>query len=346
MENEHTFHITPTIKDVAKEAGVSIATVSRILNGTGKVSVELANRVQAAVDKLQYHPNSMARALKIRESQSIGLIIPDIENPFFPALVRGVEDMAKRSGYAVILCNSDGNPDMEEQYLNFLISKRVDGILFTGGAEFERNARLLGALDIPLVLLDRRAHSFPCAAVVTDNRLGAQMAVEHLITLGRREIAFISGPPHVSPGEERVAGYRDALAQHGLEQNAGREVFGAYTFESGYQAIDELVADGMSFDAIFAGNDLMAIGAMEALSRHGLSVPDDVAVIGYDDIRMSAWYKPALTTVHQPVYQMGYIAAETIIKKMTGGSYQPEVRILMPRLIIRQSCGGGREGDR
>lgn len=328
-----------TIKDVARAAKVSIATVSRILNGKDTVSPPLVERVMAAVEELQYHPNAMARALKVNESRSIGLIIPDIENPFFPALVRGVEDAAQMHHYAVILCNTDSKPEEEEKYIRFLQSKRVDGILFTGGPRSERNVELLSTLSIPVVLLDRRVGS-QLSAVITNNRLGGFMATEHLIKKGRRRIAFISGPAELSSVQERRQGYAEALEQYGLAPDQDLIQAGDFSFESGYQAASRLVASGQEFDGVFAANDLMAIGAIEYLAAYGLRVPAEIAVTGYDDIRMAGWYKPSLTTVRQPVYIMGQSAVKMIIDRITGENRQYREQIITPELVVRESSGG------
>ncbi|MDF2635121.1 MAG: transcriptional regulator, LacI family, partial [Pelosinus sp.] len=301
-----------TIKEVAQEAGVSIATVSRVLNEQSGVSEELAEQVRMAVQKLHYQPNAIARALKNAQSRSIGLIIPDIENPFFPALVRGVEDGAQKNGYAVILCNTDGNPQTEERYIRFLLSKQVDGILFVGNLDFEKNASWLAVLPVPMVLLDRRILGAPFSTVLIDNEKGAFLAVEHLIKQGRKRIAIIGGKPQSSTSIERVKGAMDALKIYGYYRETQVIFNGYFSFEGGYQATQELLHSQDTFDAIFAANDMMAIGAMECLVDHDRQVPHDVAVVGFDDIKMASWHKPSLTTVRQPVYEMGQIAVESM----------------------------------
>ena len=328
-----------TIKDVAQAANVSIATVSRILNGKDGVSLALTERVQTIVKKMKYQPNDVARALKIRESRSIGLIIPDIENPFFPALVRGVEDMAQQHNYAVILCNTDGRAEKEQKYIELLLSKRVDGMVFTESLENKKNTTLLVSSGIPVVLLDRRVEGMHLNAVVTDNRLGAFMATEHLIQIGKKRIAFFNGSLKLSSGFERSSGYQDALTQYKLHYNQELVVNGAFTYESGYEAADNLVRSGQKFDAIFASNDMIAIGAIECLRKHNIQVPHDVGVVGFDDIRMAAWYKPALTTIRQPVYDMGRYAVHMLVEQIAGVREDYYEQIFMPELIIRQSSG-------
>lgn len=332
-----------TIKDVARVAGVSIATVSRILNGHGGVSTQLKQKVQAAVKELDYQPNGMARALKNQESRSIGLIIPDIENPFFPALVRGVEDAAQQNGYALILCNTDGKPKVEEKYLKFLLTKQVDGILFVGNLGNDGGQFWFSGLNVPVVLLDRRIAGTPFSAVLTDNRAGAVMAVEYLIRQGRRKIVMIGGRQKSITSLERAAGFLAAMRAHDYSVSEHDIYYGDFTFEGGYRAVQALLENKTAFDAVFAANDMMAIGVMEGLSRHGLRVPDDVAVVGFDNIHMSAWYKPALTTVSQPVYQMGKIGVEILVDEIVGNGDSRQEIVLTPKLVIRRSCGGREE---
>lgn len=332
-----------TIKEVAQEAGVSIATVSRVLNGQSGVSKELAEQVKEIVRKMNYQPNAIARALKNSESRSIGLIIPDIENPFFPALVRGVEDAAQKNSYAVILCNTDGEPQQEEKYIKFLLSKQVDGILFVGNLDFQEHSSWLSLLPVPMVLLDRRIEGAPYSTVLIDNEMGAFLAVEHLIKQGRQQIAIIGGKPQSSTSRERVRGARRALALYGYNDQEEGYFDGYFTFDGGYQATMQLLASRYTFDAVFAANDMMAIGSIECLVNHGRNVPQEVAVAGFDDIKMAEWYKPSLTTVRQPVYKMGQLAVKSMVQQLTGVMTKPCDTVLKPELIVRKSSG--RKGD-
>ena len=334
---EHGKKKTATIKDVAREAEVSIATVSRLLNGLEGVAPDRASRIRAAVEKLNYRPNSMARALKVRESRSIGLIIPDIENPFFPALVRGVEDAAQKIGYAVILCNTDGRREREQEYMKFLQQKQVDGILFAGNLDFDENKSWLSLMRVPIVLLDRRMPNAPYSAVLSDNEGGAYQATLHLIRQGCQKIAAIGGRPGSPVSNERLQGYRRALEKNGMVYDATLLREGNFSFEGGYQATKDLLEDGQVFDGLFAANDMMAIGALECLRIYGRNVPEDVAVSGYDDIKMAKWYKPALTTMAQPVYEMGQLAAKQLIEEITGKTEAGQERILEPQLVVRES---------
>ncbi len=329
-----------TIKDVARQAGVSIATVSRILNGSAGVSPALTERVQQAVDALGYQPNAVARALKVKESHSIGLIIPDIENPFFPALVRGVEDMARSHDYAVILCNSDGVGSEEERYIRLLHGKQVDGVIFTGGANSDSSMELLSSLPIPTVSLDRQSKRVHMSSVVVDNVYGAALAVRHLVELGGRRIAFIGGSPQLSVAAERFKGYGQVLAEYGLPLDEGLILHGDFTYDSGYQNAWLLLEKERKFDAVFAANDMIAIGVIECLAARGIRVPQDVRVAGYDDIRLAGWYKPALTTVRQPVYEMGQEAVRLLLHLLGSPTQDMVEKRFRPELIVRQSTGG------
>ncbi|QJW46029.1 LacI family DNA-binding transcriptional regulator [bacterium BFN5] len=326
-----------TIKDVAQAAGVSIATVSRILNGQSGVSPALIAQVQLAVAELDYQPNAVARALKVQESRSLGLIIPDIENPFFPALVRGVEDYAQEKGYALILCNTDGHSEEEAKYIKFLLSKQVDGILCVANLSFAEHGEWLKQVSVPIVLVDRRIPGAPFSTVLVDNMLGAAMAVEHLIQQGRKHIAMIGGKIQSPTNLERTDGYRQALMLHGLPYLNELVINADFTFEGGFAAGKALIAGGKHFDAVFAANDMMAIGVIECLAQHHVQVPEDVAVVGFDNIRMAGWYKPALSTISQPVYEMGQIAAKMVLEQMLDGTVAAQTVMLTPELIVRQS---------
>ena len=329
-----------TIKDVAQAANVSIATVSRILNGQSGVSDELVDQVQDAVRKLNYRPNAAARALKVQKSRSIGLIIPDIENPFFPALVRGVEDAAQVHGYALTLCNTDGKAEEEKRYIKFLLNKQVDGILFVGNSRcFVDDDPELLAGDVPIVLLDRRIEGVPFSTVMIDNSAGAYMAAEHLLQQGRRRIAMVGGRADSPTNLERVEGYRQALQAYGVSYQPALVTNNEFTFEGGYIGAEFLLSSGEAFDAVFAANDMMAVGVIECLLKHGRRVPEDVAVIGFDDIRMASWYKPSLTTIHQPVYEMGRMAVEMLLSHMQKPALTAQNVMLQPELIVRQSSG-------
>lgn len=326
-----------TIKDVAKMAGVSIATVSRILNGTAVVSPDLSEKVRVAIAQLGYYANDVARALKGKESCSIGLIIPDIENPFFPALVRSIEDTARGYDNAIVLCNSDGKVREERRYIEFLYSKRVDGLIFTGGADSAASIELLEVLKIPTVILDRRVFPQKMHSVILDNAYGAQLAVKHLLDAGSKKIAFVGGALGLSVAQERYQGYADTLREHGVALDERLVWLDAFTFDSGYAGMEALLKQDVPFDAVFAGSDIMAFGVIECLQKHKIRVPQDVLVVGYDDVWMSKWYKPSLTTIQQPIYEIGKAAVDLLMEVCS----QPEMQLkelkFQPKLIVRNS---------
>jgi DNA-binding LacI/PurR family transcriptional regulator len=324
-----------TIKDVAREAGVSIATVSRVLNDSSGVTSKLVEKVQAAITTTGYQFNAVARALKVKKSRSIGLIIPDIENPFFPALVRGIEDTARKYDYSIILCNSDGYAEEEKKYIRFLHSKQVDGVIFTGGIGSDENLSLLAKLKIPVVNLDRQSKKINMSSVVADNYYGATLAVEHLVNQGAKNIVFLGGPPRLSVAMERFEGYRDVLRKHDFKIADELILNGEFTFDSGYQNMLLLLKEQKKFDAVFAANDMIAFGVIECLVEHNIKVPEDVIVAGYDDIRMAAWYKPSLTTVRQPVYQMGQEAVKILMELMSDSEAGVKERKFRPELVVR-----------
>lgn len=325
-----------TIKDVAKAAGVSIATVSRILNCTGGVSETLEARVREAIETLGYSTNDAARTLKGKNSFSIGLIIPDIQNPFFPALVRSIEDTAHASDHAVLLCNSDGDVEQEMRYIRFLHGKRVDGILLIGGQQSNKSVELAESLQMPIVLLDRRVKGEKLPAVFLDNAHGGRLAVEYLIDCGCQKIAFI-GRRSLSSAEERFNGYCEALNDKNIEINRKLIQSQPFTFDGGYKGTKALLKEKVEFDAIFAGNDVMAFGAIACLQSHGMNVPQDIQVVGFDDIWMAKWYNPSLTTLCQPVAEIGQAAVNLLLNLRE--KTEPKVLEMrfLPQLIIRDS---------
>ncbi len=313
-----------------------MATVSRALNGSGYVRHELKQRIVDTARELDYQPNFLARGLTSKHSYTIGLVLPDITNPFFPAVARGVEDVAHRNGYNVVLCNTDGDARKEADYLKVLRSKQVDGVIFTTSQSSTRHVKHLIELGIPVVLADRRM-KLECDFVAVDNVEGAYMAARHLIALGHRRIGFITGPQDVATGSERIAGYRKAMEEAGLEIDDGLILKGDYRQHSGYQGAKSLLRKSEPPTAIFACNDLMAIGVLMALEEEGLRVPDDMAVVGYDDTLLASVCRPRLTSVAQPKYEIGAIACEMLLNRIKVRDKPREQTILRPQLIIRDS---------
>jgi DNA-binding LacI/PurR family transcriptional regulator len=309
-----------TIVDVARAARVSTATVSRALNGTGQVAPQTRRRVEAAVRELGYEPNRIARSLVMNTTHTIALLLPDISNPFFPDLVKGVQLLAEERRYALLLANTGADPGKEREYLRTLRGKLVDGIILVGLALSGSDiAEALGP-GVPVVALDRSIDVPDASLVQVDHRGGARRATSHLLELGHRLVAHVTGPRHLRLTAERVAGYREALADAGAPVEAGLVVPADFTEDGGYAAIDGLLGRGARFTAVFAANDLSAIGTMAALKRLGLRVPEDVSVVGFDDIHLSAYTSPPLTTMRQPTYEMGRRSAELLIGAIEAGS--------------------------
>ncbi len=325
-----------SIKDVAKMAGVSISTVSRVINGTANVREDLSARVIEAIKTLGYHSNPLARGLKGLPTKTIGLIIPDIENPFFPAMVRGVQDVAKANGYAIFLCNTDEDAKLEEIQYSLLLEKKVDGILLVTSTS--NTPFLQKKLTIPVVLLDRYvkgANLSDLSYVVVDHTFGMNLILNHLRDVGRQKTVFLGSKPITSGARER---FQTFLAYHkGDPKIRSRVFFGKYTEESGFEMAEKLLKSGIDFDSVVCGNDLIAFGAIEVLEKNGINVPNDVSIVGYDDISFSLYHSPKLTTIHQPVYEIGEIASHLIIDAIEKGYSEPKHIKLEPRLVIRET---------
>ncbi|GMB09372.1 LacI family DNA-binding transcriptional regulator [Thermolongibacillus altinsuensis] len=324
-----------TIRDVAKLAGVSVATVSRVLNQNGYVNEETEKRVRQAIEQLNYKPNEVARTLFKKTSKTIGLIVPDISNPFFPELVRAVEDVTNIYDYTVILCNSDEKIEKEKEYIEVLKQKYVDGIILTTN---QLELAEVSELDVPVVVLDRPLnHSFP--SVIADNYGGARLATRHLYEIGCRRIAHIQGPLHVVNAMERFKGYRDEMQELGL-WDEDLVILGNYQLNQTKEAVLQALKE-QEIDGIFAGNDVMAVGALKAVQQLGLRVPGDVAIIGYDGIPLTEMTTPELSTISQPIYEMGAIAARLLVKKIEGQPLEQIHHVLPVKLVQRQSTSKG-----
>ena len=327
-----------TMKDVAERARVSVATVSHVINETRFVSEELRQRVLQAIDEMDYQPDAVARSLRRKETRTIGLIVPDNSNPFFAEVARGIEDVGFEKGYSVILCNSDRNLEKELTYLDTLIAKRVDGIIFIAATAQVEHVKSLIESGMPVVVADRKMPEVEVDSVLADNFQGGYEATKHLLDLGHRWIGCISGPWDLTPSADRVAGYKLALNQHGLQADDDLIVRGDYLCQSGEMAVRRFSELSAPPTAIFACNDLMAIGAMKGIQEQGLRVPEDISVVGFDDIALASYLNPPLTTIAQPKYELGKLAAELVIQRTTGsGSREKQEIVLESRLVVRGS---------
>lgn len=335
-----------TIREIAKEAGVSIATVSMILNNKDKkISEETRGRVLEVADRLHYIPNTMARSLVTRRTKTIGLIMPDITNPFFTGIARGAEDKANESRYSIIYCNSDDDLDREDQYIETLTEKMVDGVILAHSVDRDIDFSSLKNGRIPIVLIDRD-YALPgvVGKVMVDNEEASYKGVRHLLDRGYRRIAYIAGPMKTQTAKDRLEGYKKAIQGYGFHFDEALVKSGIYKSNWGENGVKEFLEEGIAFDAIFCGNDMIAVGAMKALKKEGLNVPEEVGVMGFDDIYPAALVEPELTTVRQPNYEMGYKAAGLLIETIEGnGSNRSKngkeiVKIMLEtKLIVRKS---------
>jgi len=330
-----------SISDVARESGVSIFTVSAVVNNKSHVRKNLRERVENAIRKLNYRPNLIARSLIKQKTQTIGMIVTDIANPFFPMVVRGAEDAAQRHGYNLLLCNSDDILEKEEKALELLLSKRVDGILLTKAAGDLRPSlrQMIKEVNIPFVLVMRTYPSLTKDAVINDDYQGAYEAVRHLARAGRRRIGLISGPLKISNAKERWRGFREALEAENLPFDPQLVVEGDYRIESGFRAGHAMLSHRP--DGIYVANHLMTIGLLKAADEIGLMCPEDFGLVSFDDYPWLGVFRPRLTTVELPKHQLGSEAAELLIRRIGGDDSGPVLRKLQPELRIRESCGFG-----
>lgn len=329
-----------TLKEVAKHAGVSITTVSRVMNDSSKVNPETLQRVRRAMQELGYQPNRVAQRLRTTSGQSklLGLIIPDIQNQFYSSIVRGIEDVAYDKNYAVILCNSDEDHGKEKLYLDVLQSESVDGIILPPIHQHGKVVKELIKSGMPVVCVDRKLSRERVDTVVINNEKGGYMAVEHLLSLGHRRIAILTSSPQFSSFEERQRGYEQALRDHGLEIDEKLIREGdPRSSEHARQLANELLELERAPSAIFATNNLMTLGLLEAVNENGLKIPDDISVIGFDDMPWARAVTPPLTVIRQPGYEMGRRAAELMFQRIADPRRE-QVQIMMePGIVLRES---------
>jgi LacI family transcriptional regulator len=348
-----------TIQDVAVRSGVSISTVSRVVTGSVAVEPATAERVREAIAALDYRPNLLARSFRRRVTHTIGLLVPDNSNPFFAEVARTAEDAGFAEGYSVVLCNSDLSVVKQETYIDVLLAKRVDGLILVSSGlipavdSYDAVGRILEA-GVPCVVVDRDLGETLVDQVLVDNDQGGYLAGEYLINLGHHRMACLVGPSDQTPSAGRIAGFQRALADAGLAIAAEALVRGNGRPDGGAAAAQQLlqrrVVAGGDVTAIFAFNDQMAIGAIGALQRAGCRVPEDISVVGFDDIPQSAAIFPALTTIAQPIGEMGRIGVRLLLDRIARGHPQghaPYQRVrLSTRLVVRESTGPPPERNR
>lgn len=318
-----------TIKDVAKLAGVSVATVSRVLNKNGYVHEDTLKKVERAIEMLDYKPSTVARSLYNKKSRLIGLVVPNIVNPFFPEVARAVEDVAHKQGYTVVLCNSDENLEKEKQYIDVLRQNNVDGFIV---ATNPQNSVNYMNLSIPVVAIDRMFNE-RIPTVYADNYAGSQSATKLLIDKGCKHIAHIRGPRDVSTANERFEGFVDVITQNNLSYMIAESTFDPANSE---RVAVELLEEYPHIDGIVVGNDLIAIGIVKAALQKGISIPNDLQIIGFDGISLTEMMYPSITTVAQPIYEMGKIATELLLEQMEGNPLE-EKHYRLPIEIIERN---------
>ena len=330
-----------TLKEVARLAGVHPSTISRALRNDPnlRISEGTRRRILQAIEATNYHPNRVARSLKAQRTHLLGLMVPDIANPFFAVMLRGVEDVAGAWGFHVIVCNTDERPEKAEAYLQILMGRQIDGMLIATSHREDPIVQRLWREGYAIVLVNRLCELAPVPSVSLDEVAGMRLAVEHLLALGHRHIAHIAGPPQVSTAHQRRRTFEEVLHRYGLLRPEW-VVQGDYNRQAGYQAMKQLLQLPELPTALVAANDLAALGAISAAREHGLQVPVDLSVVGYNDIPLAAEVSPALTTVRVPMSQMGARAAELLIARITGGAGQgcvAERVVLQPELVVRES---------
>ncbi|HCG5623377.1 TPA: substrate-binding domain-containing protein [Vibrio parahaemolyticus] len=328
-----------TMKDIAKLAGVSTSTVSHVINKTRFVSEEISERVNNAAKELNYYaPSALARSLKVNRTKTIGMLVTTSTNPFFGEVVKGVERSCYHKGYSLILCNTEGDNERMRQSINTLLQKRVDGlILMCSSLEGERIDVFERYPDIPVVVMDWGPMLFTSDKIQDNSLRGGYLAAKYLIDCGHTEIGCITGPLIKHQAQMRYEGYKRAMNEAGLEFNANWIIESDFECEGGYQAFKKMAERGTLPSSIFVSNDMMAMGVINAANELGIKVPDDLSIIGYDDIHIAKFMSPSLTTIHQPKYRLGQAAVETLVRRLNDKSNEAQVVQLEPTLVVRNS---------
>lgn len=330
----------PTIRDVANRAGVSKMTVSRVINNSGYISQGTRERVQAAIAEIGYVPNTLARGLRFKQTKTLALVIADITNPFFTTLARGVQDTAGEQSFNVIFCNTDESERKQADQLITLVQKRVDGVLLVPARSSAEPVSFLSDQGIPVVVVDRRVPDCLADSVRCDSVAGARELTRLLLDLGHRQIAALSGPESVSTALDRVTGCRQAFTEAGLECSLLLACHDEYTQAGGYRMAQRALSHSPRPTALFAGNNFIAFGAYRAIRDAGLRVPEDVALVAFDDLPPSFTVDPFLTVVAQPAYEMGQRATQILLDRLLSQRDTPCQEIILPyKVIVRRSSG-------
>jgi LacI family transcriptional regulator len=327
-----------TLKDIGKEVGVSATTVSRALNNKPDISYQVKQKIKEVAERLGYSPNALARSLKAKKTSSIGVLIADIADPFFAPIVKGIENTARQMGYSIILCDTGGEYEQEKLALQMMLEKRVDGLLITPSQTEYGDILELKRKKVPFVLLGRHFDLVESDYVITDEIKGAFSATDYLVKKGHKKILFINGPDYISSAKERLVGYKRALQEHAIlfDKSLVRE--DALKMEDGYRIMKQILSSGTKFTAVFAYCDFVVLGIMQALEEAKLKIPEDIAIVGYDDVAFARFLQVPLTTVHIPKYELGKEAMKLLKKKIEGEIQEPQAVILETKLVIRKSA--------
>lgn len=325
----------PTVHDVAKRAGVAPITVSRVINNSGYISEETRTRVEKIIKEIGYVPNTLARGLRSKRTNTLALVVTDITNPYFTLMARGVEDVAGASNYTVIYCNTDESETKEEKYANILAQRQVDGVLLVPAGGNGRTIKFFESNGISVVVLDRRISGVDTDFVCSDSENGANLLVKLLIKLKHQRIAIITGPRSVSTSVDRVSGYQRALKEASLSKNE-MVYYGDFNQQSGYELTRQAMLQSPRPTAIFGANNFILIGIIKALHDLEINVPEDVSVVGFDDLPESMLVTPFLTVATQPAYEMGRLATELLLNRISGSLTDECQELILPTEIIER----------
>jgi LacI family transcriptional regulator len=335
VTEEHGKSSKATLRDVARRAGVASSTISRYLNGSLELPSPTRNRVQAAIADLHYRPNALARSLQAGRSHILGLIVPDLSNPFFTSVADAAVAAAYREGYSILLCATGNDPKREAHYVNLLAAGQLDGLIYLGAHRRNSALETMRRTELPIIIVDEEIEGVAGGRLFVDNRRGGYLATEHLLHLGHRNIAFIGGEADLLTTVERRRGYEDAMLERGLAPRPNQIVLGEYTTEFGARAARELLMD-LAPTGVFAASDVVAIGVLQAVRELGLTIPEDLSLVGFDDIPMAEMLAPPLTTIWQPAEDLGATAVLMLVRHVRDRA--PLIRdTLGVRLRIRGS---------
>lgn len=329
------------LKDVATKLNISVSTVSRVVNNKNYVKPEMREMVMIALEELNYSPNQIARSLKNKSTNTVGIIVPDISEDFFAYVIKGVEEVFSKNGYAIILCDTGENPEKEDSYLNLLLEKQIDGIILATVNKTPKALKFFFNKKIPVIFIDNLPNiKMNYDSVIIDNSKASCIAVEHLIEMGHRKIGIITGKLDETTGYERLMGYKKAFMINGIEIDESLIKTGDFKEKSGYENMKSLLKAGNKITAVYVASSKMAYGAVKAIRDEGLKIPEDIAVVGFDVHDVSGLISPGITTILQPEESIGKVAAELMIKRLQDkGEKLSQKIVLDPSQEIRESCG-------